>query len=457
MKNSALALIILIFIALAASGLWVKIGCNSLQKQLPTESHVKELFDRIYGLPGLTPDTCLVNISSNIDVYLDRSGSMRGFINDDYDRIGATSYCDFLRNLDGYLRAKVDTVMYYKFGTSIQVLRNCSDAIVQPSFYDETETRLAQLIDNLSKAVSKNLPRSILIITDGIQSTPEREDFREMISAISNWLSRGFSFEILMMQSEFNGFVYSEALNGRQLDESYKSSKYGKRHFFVFVLSPKKGFGKQLISTLSAYSDTTFTHYIDFTSKLFDSPKAELRFPSISSPAEKSCLQNYSGKKYSDIKYLFWENNCPSGDFELIVEFIPKNDTEDFIMRYENIRPDIEAIALRSADSIPSPKIDLFGTSFDHKKGMTRLKCSFHIEQLGSGDWIAYRIFLRPGSGTILPLQWVSDVSSKTDLTAASFSKTLYFREFVTSLIQNSRLSEQPIGVFYLVIKERKR
>lgn len=410
----------------------------------PSESDIEGLFDSSKSSPSETP-----SILDQVQIFLDGSGSMTGFIKSGTDRIGNTSYCNVLRALDSYLRGKAENVVYHKFGEEVVPIVNCDTAIRNPSFYSDQDTRLAQLISNLSREDSENLPRAFLIVTDGIQSTPDSEDYKEIISGLSNWLSRGFYFEILAFRSQFHGKVYSELQGGKFLG-SYNSDDYGKRPFYVYILSPVKDYGKQLVSGLHSYPEVSFGPYINLTPELFDSPEIGFEVPDHDNP-----LCGYYTTP--TIKYLSWKKRRETsliGNFRTIIYPRLKED-QHFVVTEQGITCDGETRIFESNEKLPFSDLSLVKVSAKKRGDLTALVCDFTLKEQKNGKWVIYRVILKPGDGTIRPPQWVRDFSSRTDFALEDFSKTLYFQEFITSIMLNPAFQKEALAVFYLAVKRR--
>lgn len=419
--------------------IFILFGCSISQNRLPTEEEAKSLFS-----DSLPPEpTWEGNQSSNIMIYIDGSGSMAGFTKSNGHLTGRTTYCRFLNNLSSYLRGTGDTISYYRFGDDISQIENLRNAYTQTLFYSDSTTQIAELIGDISKL--ENQPKYILIITDGIQASPGSEGFNEIVTSISNWLSRGFNFEIFIFRSEFYGSVWSK---GKKLG-IYDSNLYGKRPFYIYVLSPTEEVGKQLISGLSTFDDTLYAsaRYINFTSELFKQPKVKFNVPFKTFTNENNCLGKYTTK--TNLKHFRWRKQGLSGDLIVSIHCKP---LEGFQLFPNNIRHYVKAIAYTSKDTIQTPNVYL---NKIEKSDSNTLMCSFGFENQNRKECIIYHIELKPGFGTIQLQEWVDSISTPTDESLQYFNRTLYFKEFITSILLNKRFMNQTLADFHINIVGR--
>ena len=446
LKNIILVLSVFLFVQ-----------CNFLPIEKPSEETIRSLFDDPNGSMISYDSGDSLAVRPAIAVYIDGSESMRGFISMDSSYIGGTAYTNFLRSFDAYARGSAEYLEWYKFGNEIQRMRGCNDAIKQTWFYDQSHTKLGQLVQHLSELPYEALPKSILIITDGIQSTPEGEDFREVVGSMSAWLSKGFWLDIFMLRSEFIGAVFAESQGGVRLGV-YSWNEYGRRPFYVYLMSPTEDCHKQVKARLHAIEGDSSLAQISLSAqKLFDITKLKFKVPANTVGGKPNGLGNFTAS--SNVQYLYWQDGNKlnsSGELRAIIQLAPVLGQEDFLLTSDGLTFTAEAIGLDDGDAISESSVSLIYGSSREKKRSSILICGFNFGRLDEDGWLVYRIKLYPGAGTVIPPRWVSETSTDSDTRIDFFSRTPYLRELIMSLMLNSTFSEQPLAVFYVAITGRK-
>jgi hypothetical protein len=435
------------------------ISCSGGRR--PPPQKVINALEREFGPP--VPTSVTPNITnSKIEIYLDGSGSVNGFVRKEKPEAkskkksyetGTTCYCQFLKSLDAYLKGKQASFQYLKFGTYIEQVTKCDNAM-DVWFYDQEHTKLGQLIESFSQRSMENLPIVFLVFTDGLQSTPDQQDFRKVVEGVSKWLSKGFYFEILAFRSEFNGDVFCETEGGIKVGW-YNSNDYGLRPIFCYIFSLKRGFGKELAQALQATYATSCT-VIDFSIKLFEPSKTDFKISNRTSRGTENFLRSRATER--GVKYFYWKGGYAeqlSGEFLAKINLRLTKEGQDFQITPYGIKTTVQCLDIENSIELQSAQIIPCEIKAFPKDKPSRLEIRYTVEGANHTPWVGYRFTVLPGEGTIQPPKWVDDWSTHSDHTLADFTKTLYFSEFIRSIMLRTRFIEQPLAVFYIAIKGR--
>lgn len=173
-----------------------------------------------------------VSNSLNVDVYLDATLSMKGFIVPE-----ATSYYQQTLPL---LESSVERgwpggqVSFYKFGTKINALSNRQhlDA-VHPNFYSDSDYNLKTYIENVIDAA--NTSNLTIIVTDLFQ---DKVDVNLLTGKLKDkYVSQRLAVGVVGIKSEFKGSVYDVGQNNYSFDyESHNDDPASFRPFYLIAL-----------------------------------------------------------------------------------------------------------------------------------------------------------------------------------------------------------------------------
>jgi hypothetical protein len=397
-----------------------------------------------------------------IEIYIDASGSMKGFLTPPSGTKSA--YVDFINALAAYLASKCseDDSYWYSFGTSTQrMFPDALDAIRYSKFYCEDSTQLGPLIQGFSGRSDSEIPKAIVIITDGIQSTPEGSDFTKVVRGVAQWLGRGFNFEILLFKSDFQGHVYSETGRNNGLYDlgEYKSTDYGPRPFYCYVFSVTSDWGKNLMTVLQSHS-TFSCNLLNFPSVLFATSVPELEIPETISVNERNPLREYGSEK--NVKFLYptgkKERSLP-GELIANITLRVQSGVPDFIFNPRNLHIQVECMEVDSNKKVDFPLVnltDVFPDSIIHlSAGTFKVRHKYLFDDVGRVGWVAYHIMILPTDATFGPPNWIDEWSTSSDLSPSDFSKSLYFKEFITNIMMSTQFRKQCLADFHVTIKRR--
>jgi len=407
--------------------------CNA-SNRAPSPKEIKFLIEKEFGkvvspinnnlidTNVVSPDnTNLTSHLTQIEVYLDGTGSISGFIISRSNEapgniVGQTTYCSSLTNLRAVLSSIGIPALFFKFGANeqgnVETVHEPTQAINNVSFYNQLDTRVGALLRHVCERPIEELPEAFIIVTDGVQSTPQGSDFTEVIAGVSKWLGRGFSFEILGFVSEFHGYVYSEIKRASGMPHKLKEEEYnGQRPFYWYVFSIKPDFGKKL-NVLLRDRYAIEVKYLSFSSNVFEAPTISLEPLPMVSGRERNPLGIRSKSCEPDVIYIYWRDtggNRLSGNLRAKIDLKVKKEFSEFQINPQNFKFNAECLNLRTRNKITN-KITLSEAQVKEPSSASwSLECIFTFDKPTDQDWYAWRITLFPEDTTFCPPQWVKD------------------------------------------------
>jgi hypothetical protein len=461
-KISHRSLILISMILLVMFTIVSSITCG--RRNRPSGKEVKKTIEESFPNDSIEPPIPIVPRKA-IEVYIDASGSMQGFLNSPGGS-QSTQYIDFVTALAAYLASicSEDSSYWYSFGTyTTQFFEKALDAVRYSWFYNQDSTQLGPLIQGFSARPDSELPKAIVVVTDGIQSTPEGSDFTEVVRGVAQWLGRGCNFEILLFKSDFFGPVYSETgkRSGIYKLEGYSSLEYGLRPFYCYIFSVVPDWGRKLKSILESRSSIS-CKLLNFPDTLFAKPTAEVQVSDRISSNEKNPLKEWGTEE--DVKFLYWKSKKESmliGELIADIALRAQSGVSDFIFNPRNLNVKVECIKLDSKNKVNSPLVTLIDVSpdsisiIDISAPTIKIKGGFSFNEIEEPGWVAYHILIYPTEATFCPPSWVDDWSTDCDLYRSDFSKSLYFKEFITNIMNRAQFGRQYIADFNLAIRGR--
>jgi len=430
-------------------------GCSS-HVSPPPENKVIEALDRAIGMDKVEKSqNPSKKVTNEIFVIIDASKSMKGFLGAPGYKRGLTEYCSCIRTLQASLDAREIPARYFIFGEEIREInkRYVERALRYQSFYNADFTRLDNLLRKIcySETTSK-IPKAIVIITDGVISTPDRADYRRIIGELSRWVGKGNNFEILALKSYYYGSAYSEDL-GRIV------GKYnGYRPFYLFVLSPKLHFGIGLVNWLRQSGISVDIKYVNLSAPLFISKSVQLKVPGKTTYGRKNILSNYDCSQ--SVKYLYWvqkNNSANDGEIEVNSIIRPRIPGSEFTINVSAQTIELISYATpldQDSNLVLIPSVELRNAYYSYAgNNIIKIKFNIGISPLNTKGWNAYNLAIKLKPGAIVLPTWINSYSTNSDTRVVNYGKTYRLEELIRSILLNPRY-EQEITSVYLAIKE---
>jgi len=172
-------------------------------------------------LPKLQTETATTSGNPDINIYLDGSGSMLGYVQDP-----GGNYVEALEILDD----TVDNAKYYRIGDPKKLGKEDYLKAKNAEFYDGSNPRypkvsspIHQALESPSSAGTENLT---IIVSDLEQNDGDIDRITEEIQKRYFNKTQGYAVGVWAVKSQFNGKIY--AANGRPLF-TYNTEQLGKK------------------------------------------------------------------------------------------------------------------------------------------------------------------------------------------------------------------------------------
>jgi hypothetical protein len=412
----------------------------------PAARKLKAELDRRAGqeVPGVivTPKT----VVPGIHVYFDASRSVRGFAPKSDGGAANTDYTRFIKNLHNWMMLKTNQqVTYFKFGSGISPVSGY-EAALRRSFYEYGQTELVTVLMKI--ATSPTAPQAIFVITDGVPvGDGQMHDWQLMVQHVAAWIQRGYSFQIVKLQGEFNDMVFS-IQKGEMLGE-YRTAAYGKRPYYCYIFSTTPELGGDLLKYLR--SEGSDPQFLNITGKVVTGCRARLMSPAryLTGPrqTEMNSLRRATVDKGTGFYFFHWTGRSPKpGKLELAMDIDMYYEAQNLVFACEGLEKSVCAISQIPTRPPRYENADAAVVSLNSRGagkitgGSGTVRCTLDIRQPASTAWHAYRLDVKTGYGTIQPPDWVKKVSTESDATLEDWSKTMNFDRFVKSILGRERI-----------------
>jgi len=182
-------------------------------------------------------------------LFVDRSKSMRGFLDPAYPTRIATDYRSVIDRLVVGLKPESG----YSFGVQIRAVSPTLGTLGSPEFYLDTDTRMEQAFDII--ATDSATDRTYIIVGDGRRGTPQVADaqFAKMRSLAERWVDGGGAFMVGASLAPFK--TVPDDPSGCRTDRPDDPRQTCPLFAFAFVA---KGADTQISATLSQVFEHLF-------------------------------------------------------------------------------------------------------------------------------------------------------------------------------------------------------
>jgi hypothetical protein len=445
-KNELLlALCIRIACCLIAGAMCV--GCDGGGPPEPQPKDIQSAFGLDAGRAG--------GEIKSVELYLDGSGSMRGFLG------GGEQYVGLLRNLVTNVRSSLAPLQCFKFGAGDPVQideSDCWEAVRSASFYGQGETRLDRVIGQIS---TRRDPSTLfLIVTDGIQAQSARGyNALTLASEVSGWVGKGGSVELVGFRASFHGKVYSEMRPGVWFKyDSTEGREETYRPFYVFVFAPTPH-ELETFNLVLRPSQGELNGRV-FNPSSFGFNNRALRIPLEQFGGDFDLYREdriITDASSIPVLYATWRGPYRENKLGALKTLLDLDMNPDVEGRF-NAPSDLgttASVKVYGKDGFEEAPFRRLPESHRCDPGEDRLRRCFDITwsfvRPHEQDWCVYHIVIFPSQGSMEPPEWVNNWSTDRDFERKSATKTLYLSTLVRVLINTVTIRE-PIAEHFIVI-----
>lgn len=419
-------------------------------------------------------------LRKEIEVYLDASGSMRGFVN----RHGNTVFSRLIRKLASFYLNNYG-VSFFKFGIgepqklSLQKFWQMS---TNQNLFDQSTTHLDSTIRNLLE--EKNPASAYLVITDGVQASSIGCDYPSFVNPINRWLGgKNHIFHIYAFRGEFNGTIWS-ANTGNHFH--YKSNLHDPasfRPFYVYAFILDKNLEKSIMNNMRSLGIDY--HFLNFSDQIIrERHELDFKLPVKLERRDKNRnrLRRYYNPREvrgKTIEFLRWpdmENGGGKGYLQ--VKFgLDLTDLGRKILPYVNntrMAIDVKIWQWKREKKIkknPKGKTKTNYTWVSHQfpnedrylsevkpskrpqgKGLSSQSVILQFQRMPERGWYTYYIRILPANNAFRIPSWVENWSTIDDSTSENANRTLNLKNILSSIFNNASIKKMTLADFFVVI-----
>lgn len=355
-----------------------------------------------------------------VDIYIDATKSMEGFVSDDF-----TVYGLFLDQAEANVLScwKSANIRYFKFGEKIKPVsrEEFLGAKFNRPFYRDKEIYKRTYIDSVVKHTDKN--RLSILITDLFQ---DMGDVNSMVESIkTGCFDRNVTLGIVGLQTEYNGIVYD--VPGSQGSFKLKTES---RPFYALFFGSEASIHKSF-DALSANDFVKKDQMLLLSSTISDT-KVNIAKDRTSKYVNKKSSENPK----ENVAYFTMKEEGEEASFqlELVVNKKPYTiDYDEATIQPLVFKKSVTDVRLQKADSVKSDEITINGIAREDNK----ITASMHLVNDGPAGNYSYRVELLPNQvhGFKVP-DWITKMSTDNPIpNTTSASLTYNFEKLMERLI----------------------
>lgn len=164
-----------------------------------------------------------------LQLYIDGSGSMRGFVTDK-----EATYSKALRQILDRATTAQYPLSIYKFAGAVSSLHTgLSHQLLSPTFYDGDDTSLAHLLTQIAGEATG----LSVVVSDLIQSEPGKDQLA-MLKAVRKAVEKRPEVLLLAFRSRFCPTSRKKPIEQERQRCSRNQSSYQERAFYVLIIAP---------------------------------------------------------------------------------------------------------------------------------------------------------------------------------------------------------------------------
>ena len=417
--------------ALAAALFLSLSGCGSSASGghgPPDRAAVNKAFQPVVdvGPPAPTRD---------LDVYIDGSESMKGFL-----AIPDSRFPAVVRHVLDHASTANYKLARYKFSSAINSVDSLKTSdILAEGFFNGADTPLSGLLTR----IGEHPDRISVVISDLVLSDVGAEQ-KDLVAALSRLAAKHMEMRLLAFRSNFIGDYYPENRpNGPRVQKFHLEAKEGLpntgRPFYLFVLAPDRGSLDLLQNYIlqSASAPQTFSP----TEAPFAIEKIEFR-PAVPaeaiwnpfSRAEVITAGSGAVRQYGS----FREYKAPK-DKESPLRLQLSGALRTPFESLQRIHFRVRRAAYR-AGRFPEPPAEVeLPVTFEGGPTQSALsmKATYALRRPEAGGWDVYEIRMSAGEGNLACPQWVKNWSTEADDKPTNGNRTFQLALLVESMIRS--------------------
>jgi hypothetical protein len=380
-----------------------------------------------------------------VDLYLDGTASMAGYVAD-----GSGRYGEFVKALESSVRTgwRSSDLRFFKFGTAVRPLprEEVFPAAFTPGFFSERGIFEKTHIDSVVDRTSRD--RLSVVVTDLFQ---DEGDVNELVMHIKErGFSRGVEVALLGVRSPFDGQVFDAGVTPyRYRSVAGQPATY--RPFYALVFGDRANL-RRLYETLSPAIEpryfTLISPYVLRASRV----RVERAPPARGKPPPLNGLGEGAAGEFS-FQFVRGESR---GALDARVAFERDPSAPDFAVERVRLTAQRKRLGPRGAWVDSAATDDLALETLRRRGDTLTARLRADLSRLPPGTY-AYRVTLDAGGiGGMSTPEWVRELSTLRPGPEADANKTLNLEKFVADMIQASGTVNPPkLASFVLTFRKQ--
>jgi len=382
--------------------------------------------------------------SQALDIYVDDSGSMRGFVS-----TNGSNYLEVLRTLLlSATTAQLHTSVY-PLSSDKAINTMPLSTIQSPAFYSGQDTPLATLL----RKIGSRRDHTAILVSDMVLSEPG-VDNQGLLTALTDLASQQPEMRLVAFRSGFAGKYFPEAHRGGEpwipVNVSQSVPSAG-RPFYLLVIAPDG-------PSMTKVEDYLLSHLPVLNT--FDPAQPAFRVTGINQTEEKSKHPEWTTAS----KYVI--RSGTGRRFETGFSISPSmSPGEALDLRLTLTLDPVVPIRRAAAVELAGERAVWTG-QFDERTTVTvpvngdlssdekTMRPVLTIRKPKRGTWDVYRLMVRPGEGNLDLPAWVRDWSTDDDSSTTDANRTFQLDTLVSAM-ENVITERELCGEWLLKVNGR--
>jgi hypothetical protein len=382
-----------------------------------------------------------------LDIYIDDSGSMRGF--------ATRQESNYLRVLQGTLLAATAApfdLNVYPLSSNTSVPPAPISQFSKASFYEKPDTPLVDLVSRIAQKPD----HTAIVISDLVQSERQQNrDIQALIRVLRQLVEMRSEIRLFAFRSDFIGDYYPESQSktaAKLAVDTSQSVPGAGRPFYLLVIAPNS-------TTMDKLSDYIVSRLYPANSfnpvyPAFEIHSMELTPSGSIKPGwtrySKFLIQD-TDKRIFETSYAVVDPDTHSERIDLPVTVAMSRYAPMRTLEKMEINGKMASWNPQSSEAIP---VTIPVSGVLSAESMT-VQLRLMLKRPAPLTWDVYRLSLRPGPGNLSVPAWVRDWSTDDDSSASEANKT-YRLGLLVQTMENAISERQLCSEWFLKVNGGK-
>lgn len=373
----------------------------------------------------------------DVDVYLDVTTSMKGFVSKDVSNFG--KLIDEIESTCQTIWRTTD-IKYYKYGRTVDSISRAEFVSSKNSPVIFSDPRLSTQTNFAAAVRNTDTKRVSILITDLFYN---KNDVNLVVSAIKEQvISKGIEIGVIGLSSAFNGVV---------ADVSPPVQVKGERPLYVLVFGDKRNI-ELLFNSLRNKTYVNEGQYLLVANKPSQGFEVSLQKDRTSKSINNQSLPDKSWEKYGTVFNFRMKEKETSATLNLDLKLDVNPDTPLFGVK--NLKPLVFKKMAGRKDSVPADdEVKLVNMVL---KG-NQIKADVQLNNVDPAGQYAYVVYFTFDNTMPMEMpEWVKGTTADAYGQGVNENKTLNLSKLLTDVVTSHVTARQPkIAKFYLFLEKK--